>query len=276
MPSGSGVTGRARLWRGLAACAAIVAVGSGCAAARLSEPTREHVLERILPASVQITLERDARRFRTGSGVVIGQRRSAQGNECFVLTAGHTFSHLSGQEAVYVLFGRHQGAGTKLRATVLAQWDNDTLDLALLSVQSDRCLPAPFGRLPALGEAIWVVAFPWGRNMTLIGGNISQLNDADATTALETASRLMVGASVSYGASGGGVYEARTGGLIGLVEGYRTARVSFQANGAPTHIDVPVPGETYVIPLSDIRRFLLETGHARLLGDGPSIAKPRD
>lgn len=36
----------------------------------------------------------------------------------------------------------------------------------------------------------------------------------------------MVDASVSYGASGGGVFDARTGGLIGLVEGYRTARVT--------------------------------------------------
>jgi hypothetical protein len=74
----------------------------------------------------------------------------------------------------------------------------------------------------------------------------------------------MVDASVSYGASGGGVFEAGTGRLIGLVEGYRTARVSFKGESA-RYIDVPVPGETYATSLADIRRFLGETGYGALL-----------
>src|SRR5262249_10109418 len=80
------------------------------------------------------------------------------------------------------------------------------------------------------------------------------------------APRLMVDASVSYGASGGGVYSAETGELVGIIEGYRTARVSFQVDNHPGQIDVPVPGETYVVSLAQIRRFLGETGHADLLG----------
>ena len=70
---------------------------------------------------------------------------------------------------------------------------------------------------------------------------------------------------MSYGASGGGVYDERTGRLLGLVEGYRTARVSF--NGDAQYIDVPVPGETYVVPLADIRRFLMQADRKDLLGN---------
>jgi hypothetical protein len=51
------------------------------------------------------------------------------------------------------------------------------------------------------------------------------------------------------------VYDA-AGRLVDLVEGYRTARVSFEGTATPQSISVPVPGETYVVPLADIRRFL--------------------
>jgi hypothetical protein len=61
------------------------------------------------------------------------------------------------------------------------------------------------------------------------------------------------------------VYSARDGGLIGLVEGYRTARVTSQGNEPSWYIDVPMPGQTLVTPLSDIRRFLTETGHSDLI-----------
>src|SRR5262249_12736782 len=111
---------------------------------------------------------------------------------------------------------------------------------------------------------IWIVAFPWGRNMTLVGGNVSQLG-AGSSAESGDGSRLMVNAPVSYGASGGGVFEARTGRLVGLVEGYRTARVSFKGEAPAPYIDVPVPGETYVTSLADIRRFLTESGYATLL-----------
>src|SRR5262249_15837388 len=81
-------------------------------------------------------------------------------------------------------------------------------------------------------------------------GNVSQL---DVGTWEEgKPSRLMVDASVSYGASGGGVFQASTGRLVGLVEGYQTARVSFKGEAADRYIDVPVPGETYVTSLGSI------------------------
>src|SRR5206468_4100382 len=131
------------------------------------------------------------------------------------------------------------------------------------AISSDDCPAVNLGLPPAIGDDIWVVGFPWGRNMNLVSGVISQVGLEDASV-VDGPPRLMVDASVSYGASGGGVYSARTGDLVGLIEGYRTARVSFQLDSRPGQIDVPVAGETYVVSLAQIHRFLNETGHAEL------------
>ena len=70
------------------------------------------------------------------------------------------------------------------------------------------------------------MAFPWGRHLTLVSGIVSQVNREAPIDATEPAPQLMVDASVSYGSSGGGMYEARRGRLVGPVDSYRTARVS--------------------------------------------------
>jgi serine protease Do len=258
--------------RSLAASATIAALGASCSITPPRESTREDVLDRLLPSAVQIVLEHpEGRRFRTGSGVVIASRAKGRSSECFVLTSGHTVAGAIGQKAIYLLFGRQRGAGTKESGSVVAVRESADLDVALLRAESDECVPARPAAPPRLGEPIWVVAFPWGRNMTLASGIVSQVN-GDGAANSDTAPRLMVDASVSYGASGGGVYDARDGGLIGLVEGYRTARVTSQGNEPPWYIDVPMPGQTLVTPLSDIRRFLAETGHAGLILATPDSA----
>ena len=252
--------------RAMAVGAAIAALAAGCTVAPAHEPSRDDaVLDRLLPSAVQIVLENpEGRRFRTGSGVVIASRPRGQGSECFVLTSGHTVADTKGQKAIYLLFGRERGAGTKEIGSLVAYRATADLDLALLRAESDECVPAHLAAPPRLGEAIWVVTFPWGHNLVLARGIVSQVS-GDAAPDRESTPRLMVDASVSYGASGGGVYSARDGGLIGLVEGYRTARVTSQGSEPPLYIDVPMPGQTLVTPLSDIRRFLAETGHSELV-----------
>jgi hypothetical protein len=73
--------------------------------------------------------------------------------------------------------------------------------------------------------------------------------------------RLMIDASVASGASGGGVFDARNGHLLGLVEGLGTARVAVDTP-SNQYIDVPMPGETYVIPVPTIRQFLEHAGYS--------------
>lgn len=243
-------------------CAIVLVLSFGCAIDRLCTPSREEVIERILPSSVQIVLERDGQRYRSGSGVVIAARPSERGAECLVLTSGHTLSRRLPDDGAFVLFGRHLGTGTKASAAVVAHADSEDMDLALLRTSGDACSPARVGSAPGLGAGIWVVAYPWGRNMTLVGGIVSQV-DVDGPGDRATAPRLIVDASVSYGSSGGGVYDS-DGRLVGIVEGYRTARVSFEGNASPQYINVPVPGETYVVSLSDIRRFLRDAEQQNL------------
>jgi hypothetical protein len=70
----------------------------------------------------------------------------------------------------------------------------------------------------------------------------------------------MVDASVAYGMSGSGVFDARRGRLVGLIQGYGTARVSFGQQPPLQYIDVPVPGETHVTSIETIRTFLAGAG----------------
>ena len=69
----------------------------------------------------------------------------------------------------------------------------------------------------------------------------------------------MVDASVSYGSSGGGVFDARSGELVGIVESYRSAKVAIPET-KDRALEVPVPGETTVIPAPAIFDFILASG----------------
>ena len=130
---------------------------------------------------------------------------------------------MAGRNEVYVVFGRYRGKVRKATAQILAARNTKGLDVALLRAAAPSCPPARPGAPPLLGDAVWVVGFPWGKHMTLNSGIVSQVNLEDGGDR-DSGSRLMVDASVSYGSSGGGVYEARSGALIGIVEGYSTAR----------------------------------------------------
>jgi len=118
--------------------------------------------------------------------------------------------------------------------------------------------PARPREVARLGDDVWVVAFPRGRQMTVTSGTVSQIGTGVETDATEGPVR-MVDTSVSYGASGAGVFDAGTGELIGVVEGYRTAQIA--ARETPDRfMEIPIPGETLVISAVTIRRFLSGAG----------------
>lgn len=244
---------------------------AGCGGAWVRETSAERALDYILPSSVQVVLEQEeGRRFRSGSGVMIGARTTPAGTDCFVLTSGHTFAGPGRDKNAYVLSRRHEGAGVRTPATLLAVSETDGIDLALLGTKTPDCAVASLGKPAQLGEGVWVVAFPLGRELTVSRGVISQVRRG-ARSRPGSAGRLMVDAAVTYGASGGGVFRADTGELVGLVEGYSTARVAFEGVSSPAHIDVPIPGQTFVTPIGDVVEFLRGNGHGPLVavGTGP-------
>ncbi|MGH7311693.1 MAG: S1 family peptidase [Candidatus Rokuibacteriota bacterium] len=237
--------------------ALILAVG--CAAPMPQVPL-DDVLERALRASVQIVVEQDGERLRTASGVVVARRTARPGPECLILSTAHPFSALATDTQVRVLFDRDRGPGVPVRAELAARQQRGALDLALLRADSAHCTPAQLGQMPRLGDPVWTVGFPWGRGLRLTGGVVSQVTFDERADGGAPA-RLMIDASVASGASGGGVFDARTAHLLGLVEGLGTARVAFGETADTQYIDVPMPGETYVIAVSTIRRFLDHVGY---------------
>ena len=108
------------------------------------------------------------------------------------------------------------------------------------------------------------------QRFTVVGGLVSQIGVIPTGQSLVTGPPRMVDASVSYGSSGGGVFDAETGALVGIVEGYRTAKVAIPEMKERV-FEMPVAGETTVISAATIRGFLVEAGLENFLADaGPA------
>ncbi len=119
-----------------------------------------------------------------------------------------------------------------------------------------------------LGEEILVAGFPWGRRLEEFRGIVSQLlvESKEATTPDDGSDQaIMVDAAAAKRVSGGGVYLVTTGTLLGVVEGYQTASIAVKGQSQTYSVKVPMPGETFVVPIGRIRRFLRDAE----LGGGP-------
>src|SRR5205823_6298084 len=116
-----------------------------------------------------------------------------------------------------------------------------------------------------VGDDVVVVGAPYWRSLSVSAGIVSQL-EVDEQDARQQKS-MKTDAPIGYGASGGGVFEVPSGRLVGLVEGYRTAKVAFGGISKDDFsFDVPMPGETFLSPPAKIRSFLMQSGVGRLAG----------
>src|SRR6185369_2250320 len=88
-----------------------------------------------------------------------------------------------------------------------------------------------------VGDDVVVVGAPFGKGLSVSSGIVSQVewNQAGVPSAFKT------DAPIGYGASGGGIYRVSDGKLLALVEGYRTAKVSFPVAKQNYSFDVPMP-----------------------------------
>lgn len=233
---------------------AVFLLVSGCASAA-GVPDRSEVIRRILPSTVQLRAEREQGGRRAASGVVLAS--NPESGRSWILTTRHLLDPL-GHQQIYVSTPQRKG---RVKVSVLAVGQD--MDLAVIEVEGISLPAVKFKEVVQLGDEVWVVAYPWGRRLTLVSGIVSQIVSEEGKVAVEGPIR-MVDASVSYGASGGGVFDAGSGALIGIVEGYRTARVAMPE--APERIlEIPVPGETIVISSQMILRFLVASGLEALI-----------
>jgi S1-C subfamily serine protease len=225
----------------------------GCAGAK-APPSKNEVIAHTLATTVQLVAERPGGARRSGSAVLLGGDPHA--DRALVLTAHHVLA----PEAEQRLAVHFPNDGRQAEAVLLAS--DPAADLALLAISDPEIARAQLRQDAFLGDEVWVVAFPWGRRRTVVKGVVSQIEAPDgaagAAAAIAGPVRL-IDASISYGMSGGGVFDARTGDLLGIVRGYRTAQLSVQGSDAKP-LQVPVAGETTVVSAARIACFLAASG----------------
>ncbi len=237
----------------------------------LSAPAEQAAPETIiadsLAASVQLYAERDGGVHRWGSGVAFsrdGVRRM------FILTAAHLVVPPESQ-TVYAIT---PGSDVRTKAAILAI--DEKADVAILAADDLAVTPIAMQETARLGDNVWVISFPWGRRGTVVSGVVSQIAAEETDTRLPISGPVsLIDAAVSYGTSGGGVFDAQTGRLVGIVRGYRTAKLALP--GAPAQsLDLPIAGETTVVSTATIRCLIARTAldeatKMELLGASPTV-----
>jgi serine protease Do len=231
------------------AIAVLGAALSACVTAHQAD-SRTHVISQTLTSTVQLFDIRKDGAHRAGSGVVLGRGRNP--DFTLILTTKHLLTPVI-EQTIMVM-------DPLWRKQIIAKivTISDEHDLALLEVGGNLNLtPVAFKARARLGDSIWVVAFPWGRRRTIVSGVVSQITwdkGKHSEVPIEGPVKL-VDAPVSYGTSGGGIYDAATGRLLGLVRGYRSAELAVPGSESAV-LKIPVAGETTVVSTEDIHRFL--------------------
>jgi S1-C subfamily serine protease len=245
-------------WNLLAAiAAAVLALPSGAANAR-SDKSR--VVQKALRQSVRVEVLVGGKVVRVASGVVV----AAEDGVSYVLTNEHVVQRegLRGSAAFVVVIERPKLH--RVEARLVEEGEVPDEDLALLTIP-EQLAPVQVGNEDdvQVGDDIVVIGAPYGRSLSVSSGIVSQLEMDEADARIQRA--MKTDAPIGYGASGGGVFSIPSGKLIGLVEGYRTAKVAFGGvAGSDFSFDVPMPGETFLAPPSKVRAFLARAGLAKL------------
>ena len=222
-------------------------------------PDKRAILSHTLATTAQLFVEREDGVRRAGSAVVLAV--DGPGGAAAILTTAHLLEPPVAQSVTVI----DQTRKFHTPAEVVAI-DPD-LDLALVTAKVTPASEVDLADGAELADDVLVVAFPWGRERTVVNGAVSQVSAVDANDdplPISGAVRL-VDASVSYGMSGGGVFHRRTGHLLGIVRGYRTAHLSLSSEPAP--LKLPIAGETTVIPTIDIACFLRANDFEALISE---------
>jgi S1-C subfamily serine protease len=231
-------------------------------AAQAGNP-RSATVQKVYPSAVRVQIAAAGEVVRSASGIAFAR----EDGRTYVLTNAHVVDPNRAWAAPIELHVLASGARAPLAARVLARGRVPDVDLAVLEVQ-DASIPvtpvASDDRLD-LGEDLVVIGAPFGKGLSVAAGIVSQVEyePAENARAPRVPTSLKTDAAIGYGSSGAGVFDVPGGQLVGLVEGYRTARVAFGKDEGYA-FDVPMPGETFVAPAAKIRRFLSDQGLGRL------------
>jgi S1-C subfamily serine protease len=241
----------------------------GVSPSRASNP-RAATVQKVFPSAVRIQMTAGGETVRSASGIAFAR----QGDRTYVLTNAHvveTQKSWKGPVAIRVLPSDGQAAAP---AKVIARGRMPDVDIAVVEVEASLPVtPLASDDGLQLGDDLVVIGAPFGKGLSVAAGIVSQVEYEHAENAAvpRAPAAMKTDAAIGYGSSGGGVFDVSGGRLVGLIEGYRTARVAFGKDSEEYAFDVPMPGETFVAPAAKIRRFLRESGLERLAPEhGPS------
>ncbi len=211
----------------------VVLLAISACAATTEDARRERIAESV-ESTVLLTTERDGGGRRAGSGVILGFQ---SGGRVLIATTAHLLTPLKEQTVKVTV----PYAGTVTRADIIAV--DEKADLALLAASLADLPPVSMKQTAQLGDGVWVVGFPWGKGGTLVNGAVSQIAlTPDSTGIVIDGAVRMIDAPVNYGTSGGGVFDARTGQLVGIVRGYRTVQMSVPGDADGAALTAPLSG----------------------------------
>ncbi len=229
----------------------------GASSSRASNP-RTATVQKVFPSAVRIQLSAGGAVVRSASGIAFARKAGST----YVLTNAHVVERARDwREPVEVKV--IPTGGPAAVGKVVARGRVPDVDLAVVEVAGELPVTplAPDDALD-LGDDLVVIGAPFGKGLSVAAGIVSQVEyEHSENAAVPSApTGMKTDAAIGYGSSGGGVFDVGGARLIGLVEGYRTARVAFGKDADEYAFDVPMPGETFVAPAAKIRRFLRESG----------------
>ena len=152
--------------RYLAAVAVFALLATGCAGEeQLSR--KDQIIRHALDTTVQLFTEREGGVTRAGSGVILSTDVST--GQALVLTTAHLLEPSVAQNVTVLSPPGNERRSARIRAI------DPEADLALVEVDGLSGAAIDMRSAANLGDRIWVVAFPWGRERTVINGVISQV-----------------------------------------------------------------------------------------------------
>ncbi len=233
----------------------------GAAQSRGPNP-RAATVQKVLPSAVRVRISAAGVTVRTASGIAFAR----DGQKTYVLTNAHVVEAARSWKGPVEIHVLPSGGQPALAAAVVVHGSVPDADLAVLEVPGELPITAVAADDSLdLGDDLVVIGAPFGKGLSVAAGIVSQVeyDFAENAAGPRSPKSLKTDAAIGYGSSGGGVFDVPRGRLVGLVEGYRTARVAF-GKEEEYSFDVPMPGETFVAPAAKLRRFLGENGLGRL------------
>jgi S1-C subfamily serine protease len=247
----------------------------------IERPRAPEPMPAVLAQSVRILVFEDGQIARSGSGVVLGSRPLSADDDQHqraealarnvIVTNAHVVAPQKPNEAlryrVILESPRPDGHSVEFEALLLALGQAPSMDLALLTFDGPRLTPAQLAKPEELsvGSALFAIGAPYGRELSVSAGILSRVDYERGPGGEIRAALLKTDASIGYGASGGGLFSRESGHLVGIIEGYRTAKLSFPVDGMLYSFDIPMPGETFAAPSEKLLRFVQEQGLGEVL-----------